>query len=836
MGDICKKSAIIIATFVGLGASQVYADVDVEAGKLKNSAQSEDNTSVDIIVTARLRSEKLQDVPVAVSAFNAQELARFNTDSFQALSIRTPTLSTVNAPTPTGGYLNLRGVGTGNAGPHIDQPVSINLDGAQVSQANIMNLGFYDVERIEVLKGPQTLFFGKNSPAGVISIVSANPGDHLEAKVRAGYEFGARNRFLEAMISTPLSDSFGVRLSGYVSDEDGWFRNQSGQQPAYTVPPSLGGGTTPPTSPESARGPGGKTYFGRATFVYKPDGGKFDANLKVAYGEKDSDNATSFATQLIYCPGGAPQYSLILQQPYTDCKLDRNVTQGVSTTGGPAGVLFPDGKPRNNQNQFLSTLTANLRPTDQLTFTSVSTYYRMKAAATANLIYTGLDYFRTEWMLDQKQYTQELRLLTSFHGPINVMVGAYYQHFDNYQRDAVPTSSITTFAFSRGALSGPALLGNAEGLLKTDAYSAYGQAMLDITPKLQLSVGGRYSTETKKVSATNFPNSFQPTTFNLPATPDRRTFRNFSPDVTLTYKPASNLTVYGAYRQGFLSGGFDLSVANRSFGRTSLGDVTFKQETVKGGEIGIKGTIADRQLTFDFVAYDYTYRDLQVTSFDPTTTSNRLTNAGSALIRGAEFNFNFRPRSAPNLTLHGNLAYNPARYGTFRNAPCYTGQTPAAGCSFLASRGPNGELVINPITAGQVGNVQDLSDKALVRNSDWTGNFGGTYEHELGSALRLSVAADATYMGPFYGSAVLEPASHQRSALRFDSRIALGAPNNRWEIALIGTNLTNRLRAVTASTIVLTGGGTGRTTGFVGDEVGIASPPRTITLQATIRY
>lgn len=834
MKGINKKGVANIALAMGSFAALANAQ-ERPAGAGRQPAL-DSGTTEDIIVTARLRSERLQDVPVAVTAFGAEEIARFNTDSFQQLSIRTPALSTVNSGTPTGGFLNLRGVGTGNAGPHIDQPVSINVDGAQVSQANIMNLGFYDVERIEILKGPQTLFFGKNSPAGIISIVSAGPGDRLEAKLRAGYEFANKNRFVEGMVSTPITDSLGVRFSGYFSDEEGWLRNISGRQPAYAVPSSLGGGTTPPTVPESANGPGGKTYFARMTLAYKPAGGEFDATLKMAYGEKNFDNASTFTSQIIYCPGGAPQYARTLGQSFSDCKLDRNVEQGVAVSGGPVGVLFPDGKPHNDQKQFLSTLTANYRPVDQFTLTTVSTYYHMKAGATANNLYTGLDYFRTEWMLDQKQFTQEVRLLTSFNSPFNVMLGAYFQHFDNFQRDTVPTASIATFAFSGGRLSGPALLGNAAARIKTDAYSMYGQALWDIMPSLELAVGGRYSSETKRVSAINYPNSFSPDTFAFPASPNQRTFKDFSPDVTLTYKPVSNLTIYGAYRQGFLSGGFDVSVANLSFGRRSLGNVSYKPETVEGGELGIKGNIADRQLSFDAVAYAYTYRDLQVTSFDPTTISNRLTNAGSARVRGAEFNLDFRPRAAPGLGLHGGVAYNPARYGSFRNAPCYVGQTPAAGCSFLASRGPNGELVINPIGPGQVGNVQDLSDKRLVRNSDWSGNVGGSYEQALSDSVKLSLAADASYTGMFYGSAVLEPAARQSAAWRFDGRIALGAPNDRWEVALIGTNLTNKLRAVNAFMIPATGGGTGRTTGFVGDEVGVSSAPRTVTLQATFRY
>jgi iron complex outermembrane receptor protein len=831
------KNSNHVALFAIAVASLASPSIAQEApANTRASLDAEDHNAQDIIVTARLRNERLQDVPVAVSAFSAPELARYNTDSIQQLSARTPTLSAVSIGSPTGGLLSIRGVGTGNAGPQIDQPVSINIDGAQVSQANVMNLGFYDVERVEVLKGPQTLFFGKNSPGGIISIVSAGPGDHLEARLRGGYEFADKSKFVEAILSSPLTDSLGIRVVGYFADQKGWLRNVSGQQPAYTIPASLGGGTTSPTIPEGKTGPNGKTYFARATLAYKPTGGNFDATLKLAYGKKDFDTNSTFSSQLMNCPGGRPQYSIALGQSFGECRLDRNVVQGTSPVGGPPSLLFPDGKPHNDQTQVLATLTANFKPAEQITLTSVSTFYHMKAGSIANNVYIGLDYFRTEYKLDQKQYTQEVRALTSFDSPFNFMLGAYYQNFKNGQRNTVPSSSLGTFLLSGGRLSGPALLGNHSSLVRTKAYSVYGQGIVDIVPELQLTIGGRYSTETKRVSAMNFPNIFTTDTFVFPITPNRRKFDNFSPDVTLTYKPSSSLTLYGAYRKGFLSGGFDVSVANLSFGSRSVGNLTYKQETVEGGEVGAKGSFAGRQVSFDLAVYNYKYRDLQVTSFDLVTLSNRLTNAGTALVRGAELNLQVRPDATPGLTLHGNLSYNPAKYGTFPNAPCYTGQTPAQGCSFRAGRSADGKLVVNPIAPGEVGNVQNLSGKQLDRNPDWSGSVGASFDQQISDQFKLSVSGDAIYTGSYFASAILEPAAYQKSALRFNGRIAVAAPDDRWEIALIGVNLTNKLRALRAFTVPATGGGTGRATGFIGDEAGIIGQYRTITLQATLRY
>ena len=166
----------------------------------------------DIIVTARKRDERLQDVPAAIAAVGAQEIARYSTNSITQISSRVPQLQVGTASGPGGGSINLRGIGSPGTSPSVDQAVSINIDGIQVSQGNAINMGIYDLDRVEVLKGPQALFYGKNSLGGIISFVSADPGKDFEWRARAGYEFAQDRQQYEGMISTPLAEGLGLRV------------------------------------------------------------------------------------------------------------------------------------------------------------------------------------------------------------------------------------------------------------------------------------------------------------------------------------------------------------------------------------------------------------------------------------------------------------------------------------------------------------------------------------------------------------------------------------------------------------------------------------------------
>jgi iron complex outermembrane receptor protein len=155
----------------------------------------------DIIVTARKRDERLLDVSVAVSALSQEQLSRYSNVNLSSISQLVPQLVIAESQNQVGGSINLRGIGSGISNPSTETAVMLNMDGVPISYGNAIRLGQIDLGRVEVLKGPQALFYGKNSPGGIISLVSQDPGRELEVKLRTGYEFYANQRYAESRLS-----------------------------------------------------------------------------------------------------------------------------------------------------------------------------------------------------------------------------------------------------------------------------------------------------------------------------------------------------------------------------------------------------------------------------------------------------------------------------------------------------------------------------------------------------------------------------------------------------------------------------------------------------------
>jgi len=163
----------------------------------------------DIVVTARKRSESIQNIPVAVSAFSEKQIERNDMTSIEKIAAYTPQLTVGRASSGSGAQISMRGIGSNSTSLGIEQSVAVIVDGAYSGQGRVINEGFFDLARVEVMKGPQALFFGKNATAGVVSLATADPTDKLYVKMRGGYEFKAEQVVLEGVVSGPLSDTLG---------------------------------------------------------------------------------------------------------------------------------------------------------------------------------------------------------------------------------------------------------------------------------------------------------------------------------------------------------------------------------------------------------------------------------------------------------------------------------------------------------------------------------------------------------------------------------------------------------------------------------------------------
>lgn len=766
--------AVAVSTVQSAAAQDAAATAAAEA----------DDPGGEIIVTARKRAERLQDVPAAITAIGADTLQKTATNSYSQLVDRVPSLTIQRADSPAGAVVNLRGIGASTASPSIDGAVSINIDGLQSSQGIFLGLGIYDLERVEVLKGPQALFYGKNSPGGVMSLVSASPGSTFEARVRTGYEFSHRQKFIEAMASGPLTDTVGARVVGYFSDQEGWFRN---------IDPNA----------QTRTSPHQQEYFVRGTLTYGDTSDSFRASLKLATGKVEGDNNTTAEEQIYAC--GVPGSQI-------DCKLDRYYVDADPTPGIRALNSTFAKAPFNNQTQTVANLTLNYSPADTVALTSITGLYKAHMIRSGNFSpRNGDSNLFSVSDTAVKQFSQEVRALTSFDGWLNFAAGFYYQHHKLRLKSPI--------AFGPPLYPSEVLFEDPDATQTTNARSAFGQAILRFSSKWEITAGARYSKEKKRQTYRELPSeSTGYTTVVVNPLYDELSFDDVSAEVTVSYRPTRQTTIYAAYREGFTSGGFSLAnfLADGA-------DNTYRPETASGGEVGIKGSVLDGDLRYDLTGYYYKYRDLQLSSFDPDTLGFNIDNAGAASVKGVEFSLQYQPRALDGLSISTNLNYNRARYLSFRNAGCYGGQSIAAGCN--GSPGPNG-----------VFNSQDLSGRPLGRAPLWSGNVDVSYDFAVSNSLGFEVGAGANYKGSYVSDNEQDPRSVVRPTWRLDARAALHGPDDRWELALVAKNLTNVLRVNSGGNISFSGSGTGTDNAVLADEYGTVSDPRTMLLQATVRF
>src|SRR4051812_12829151 len=186
----------------------------------------------EVVVSARLRSERWVDAPVAVTAVTPEEIRQYDLTSAANIKLVAPQITLDRGFTGSGTSISMRGVSSSSLDAGLEQSILLVFDGMATSRGRILNDALFDMASIEVLKGPQALFFGKNSPGGVVSVKSADPTRELSGYARAGYELTTnQTRSLEAAISGPITDSLGYRLAGFASKSLGYIQNQDSGVP-----------------------------------------------------------------------------------------------------------------------------------------------------------------------------------------------------------------------------------------------------------------------------------------------------------------------------------------------------------------------------------------------------------------------------------------------------------------------------------------------------------------------------------------------------------------------------------------------------------------------------
>ncbi|MDB5725427.1 MAG: hypothetical protein JWQ16_2181 [Novosphingobium sp.] len=611
-----RTCCAIIALSAGCVAGQAVAQ-DMPPPAPADKAPPEPLMINDIVVTAQKRSERLQDVPIAITVITPQVLQSTNSRNFAELQGTIP--GVYFAGNSGGGrtYITLRGA-TGLALNTGDEPVAIYIDDIYLARGVTIGMSdLVDVGSVEIVRGPQGTLQGRNATAGAILLRSADPTKDLEGKISASVASPEEFR-TQGSISGPLGNGFAARLSAGYTNERGWAFNP------YTNE-HIGGS-------ESAQG--------RA--VVTKDAGAFSARIIADYAWTQNSPAifryakTNFSplSTGALVPAGTATPNMPLDAALRDAifKHDRiSLNPGTDTTvkgGGLSAKL---------QYEF-----------GGVDLISVTGYRKAHVEGTNDS--DGLDTVRMGYNHNNdrsNQSSQELRLQSSGHTRFSWILGAYlFDENQNYVDDiynlrlSLPTNTVTRYA----------------GKQYTRSYAAFADATFNITDQLSVIGGIRYTEDTKRlvstITATNLDTNVSTVT---PYSPPRAKWTDTSYRAKLVYKPSRNFMIFAGYGKGFRAGGYNPFAVQ----------VPYAPETNKSLEMGAKGGIWDGALTYSLAAYRNKYSNLQLRAGVPTGGAI-ITNAAEALIKGVELEMTARP--AEGTRLNGNLAYTDAKFTSFPTA------------------------------------------------------------------------------------------------------------------------------------------------------------------------
>lgn len=697
-------------------------------------AEGENYALEEVVVTAQKRAQAIQDVPISVSAISGAKIADAGISDMDDLSRHVPNL---NISTGNNTQIRMRGLGSGlNKG--FEQSVGMYIDGIYFGRDRSYRGSLLDLERVEVLRGPQGILFGKNTIAGAINVTTAKPSQEFEGEVGLTYgSYGERK--VSGVLSGPISDTLSGRIAFSDESQDGYLDNSI-------------------ASADDGVGVENRTV--RATLQWEPSD-QLVSTLKLEKGDYERRGTTYQVTN----PGVFSDAYFSAFTPGFESRFN-DETHIDSTLGDQKEKTETDNVTLNVEYEF-----------DQFTLASTTGYIGFDSDDGLDVDFSPAPVLFQNAKQDYEQFSQEFRLSSPGGETIDYIIGVYYQSSE--------------FEFNNHTLLNldpvPLVNGQAATLKdfdqESESYSAFGEVVWNISDKFSLTGGLRYTRETKEADS-------RLTTLELngaaasPATQGllaafgnvahvqsgERTESNVTPLIKATYYFTDDIMGYVTASTGFKGGGFNTEVNN-----PAASPFEFEEESSKAVEVGLKSTLLDGAATFNVSIFKTEFDDLQVSGFEGLAFI--VGNAAKATSQGVEIDGMWRV--SERLTLGGSYSYLDAEYDDYDNAPCTVAQKAASAVPASCQ--------------------QDLSGRPLHYAPENTASLNAEYEMPVGEDYELSFAVDLNYSDDFFLQNDLDPEDSQESFTKVNARVVVKNLLDDWELALIGKNLTDKRTANNAT-------------------------------------
>ena len=372
----------------------------------------------EVVVTARKRDENIQNIPVAVTAISGAVVEKFNLTTVEDVANRTPQLIISRGSSGSGADITMRGIGSSSENIGIEQSVSVNVDGVYYGQGRAIDEGVFDVANVQVLKGPQALFYGKNATAGALAIQTNDPTSQRAATLTAGYEFNAEEPYIEGVASGPVTDRFGLRLAFHYSDQqNGYLRNTATEQTYHTYDVATGHLNSGPTAQPTSFLGGAKDALVRLTAKWEPID-RLTVTLKGTFDDHRTNNNAD-NTVAVYCPLGYPQSEAALPNP-NPCGRHFSAAQPAFPLeiANVPGSLEGKGGGQDFEHYRDGNVYLKLNyEGDAVTLTSTSGYQRLFNEWGDNQNFSGAASVYAGERFDWDQFSTEERLDDEVQGP-----------------------------------------------------------------------------------------------------------------------------------------------------------------------------------------------------------------------------------------------------------------------------------------------------------------------------------------------------------------------------------------------------------------------------------
>lgn len=723
----------------------------------------------EIVVTAQRRQESTQDIPVAISALSEKSLENIGFQRPTDVAAIVPNVQVSEVYGRFQPIFSIRGISQSDYNSNQTSPVGIYADEAYIGSVFLHGLNFFDLERVEVLRGPQGTLYGKNTTGGAVNLISRTP--KVDGPVSGDFKASYGNYkavTLDGGIETPIIPGvLALRVAGTFADDEGYQRDVTNNRRLA------------------------ETHFwgARATLAFEP-APEFTAILRYTHGETDQTATAPRNEGSVPIPGVGLVDFTFYRRPDSLGYFDRE-----DNSSGPVTV-----------NLDLVTLNATYRaaPFDVVSTTS---YHVGEYTQQANTDGSNLELLEIKWGSRTEAFSQDLRLVTTGSGDFKLIIGGYYGWEKNENRNLfrVYGSPLTPIRFVSGPLADLleqyGHLDQRQDIIR-ESYAAYSQARWEFADKWGLDLGVRYTSDLDRMPYLNLSrldynlqpigtfipgnisqpvfgvpidNGFVPPMPGLPqgiylngpytlasASPQRERNNRVTGKIGLDFKPNDDVMLYASYSRGYRSGNYNGGVYYLE--RTRETGSYASPEILDAYEVGVKSDLFDGKLRLNASAFQYDYTDQQF--INVVFVSVFLENAGGSRIRGLEL----EAMAAP-----------------------FEGLTLQASVNFLDTKYT--ELLLENTLTQELGDRIDLSGNELISAPKFSSTFSADYTRPVANSLDVNFHVDGSYRSRQWYSAYNGSSGYdriqQKAYTLINGRVGVSSPDRGYSVALWAKNLLN---------------------------------------------